>query len=89
MKEQALWRKPNNKNKGQRAKLKDFWPRYTNDLFLLSAVVHGSRDDTALVTAAAMSLCPLLSTEGSLRLSAGARPSVGRLVSTVACCAAA
>lgn len=58
-------------------------------LALLSAVAHGSNEATALVTAAAISLCPLLSTEGSLRLSAGARPSVGRLVSTEACCAAA
>lgn len=56
---------------------------------LLSALVRGSSDATALVTAAAISLCPLLSTEGSLRLSAGARPSVGKLLSTVACCAAA
>lgn len=52
---------------------------------LLSAVAHGSNEATALVTAAAISLCPLLSTEGSLRLSAGARPSVGRLVPTEAC----
>lgn len=56
-----------------------------NGMALLSAVVCGSREATALVTAAAISLCPLLSTEGSLRLSAGARPSVGMLESTALC----
>lgn len=61
----------------------------TNKTNLLSAVVRGRRDATALVTEAAISLCPLLSTDGSLRLSAGARPSVGKLVSTEACWAAA